>query len=476
MAQENLKQFANIKVIGIGGGGGNAVNRMIASGVQGVEFWAVNTDIQALSVSLADHKVQIGTKLTKGLGGGAIPSVGEQSAKESKEDIEVALEGADMVFITAGMGGGTGTGASPSIARMAKDLGALTIAVVTKPFRFEGPVRNRQAEEGIESLREHVDAMIIIPNDKILSVIEKMTSMTEAFKVADDVLRQGVQGIADLITIPGLINLDFADVKTIMKDSGSAMMGIGQASGEGRAVEAAKQAISSPLLEETIDGATGVILNITGGESLSLHEVHEAADVIYSAVDPNANILFGSVVNESLKDDIQITVIATGFNRTNSINTGELISELSISPTIPTPEPELEPEPEPTPLQSTPYIPITRSSFPKDTTVEQSRETQITYSQTIQNNPENRSRDAQTRCSVCGKSSSIVKNLTVNSKGITKCDQCIELENDTTIKNFETNGINTKPIVNDVNEMRNTKDTKVEEFDLDVPAFLRNIN
>ena len=474
MTQENLKQFANIKVIGIGGGGGNAVNRMIASGVQGVEFWAVNTDIQALSVSLADHKVQIGTKLTKGLGGGAIPSVGEQSAKESKEDIEVALEGADMVFITAGMGGGTGTGASPSIARMAKDLGALTIAVVTKPFRFEGPVRNRQAEEGIESLREHVDAMIIIPNDKILSVIEKMTSMTEAFKVADDVLRQGVQGIADLITIPGLINLDFADVKTIMKDSGSAMMGIGQASGEGRAVEAAKQAISSPLLEETIDGATGVILNITGGESLSLHEVHESADVIYSAVDPNANILFGSVVNESLKDDIQITVIATGFNRTNSLNTGELISELSISPTISTPE--LESESEPTPLQSTPYIPITRSSLPKDTTVEQSRESQITYSPTIQNNPENRSRDAQTRCSVCGKSSSIVKNLTVNSKGITKCDQCIELENDTTIKKFETNGINTKPIVNDVNEMRNTKDTKVEEFDLDVPAFLRNIN
>ena len=476
MAQENLKQFANIKVIGIGGGGGNAVNRMIASGVQGVEFWAVNTDIQALSVSLADHKVQIGTKLTKGLGGGAIPSVGEQSAKESKEDIEVALEGADMVFITAGMGGGTGTGASPSIARMAKDLGALTIAVVTKPFRFEGPVRNRQAEEGIESLREHVDAMIIIPNDKILSVIEKMTSMTEAFKVADDVLRQGVQGIADLITIPGLINLDFADVKTIMKDSGSAMMGIGQASGEGRAVEAAKQAISSPLLEETIDGATGVILNITGGESLSLHEVHEAADVIYSAVDPNANILFGSVVNESLKDDIQITVIATGFNRTNSLNTGELISELSISPTISTPELESESESEPTPLQSTPYIPITRSSLPKDTTVEQSRESQITYSPTIQNNPENRSRDAQTRCSVCGKSSSIVKNLTVNSKGITKCDQCIELENDTTIKKFETNGINTKPVVNEVNEMRNTKDTKVEEFDLDVPAFLRNIN
>ena len=244
MSQENLKHFANIKVIGVGGGGGNAVNRMVAAGVQGVEFWAVNTDIQALNVSLADHKVQIGAKLTKGLGGGAIPAIGEQSAKESKEDVESSLEGADMVFVTAGMGGGTGTGAAPVIARAAKDLGALTVAVVTKPFRFEGPVRVRQAEEGIEALRQHVDAMIIIPNDKLLDVVEKMTSMVEAFKIADDVLRQGVQGIADLITIPGLINLDFADVKTIMKDSGSAMMGIGRASGEGRAVEAAPFALT----------------------------------------------------------------------------------------------------------------------------------------------------------------------------------------------------------------------------------------
>ena len=264
LTQENLKHFANIKVIGVGGGGGNAVNRMVAAGVQGVEFWAVNTDIQALNVSLADSKVQIGAKLTKGLGGGAIPAIGEQSAKESKEDLESSLEGADMVFITAGMGGGTGTGAAPVIARAAKDLGALTVAVVTKPFRFEGPVRVRQAEEGIDALRQHVDAMIIIPNDKLLEVVEKMTSLVDAFKIADDVLRQGVQGIADLITIPGLINLDFADVKTIMKDSGSAMMGIGRAEGEGRAVAAAKQAISSPLLEQTINGATGVILNITG--------------------------------------------------------------------------------------------------------------------------------------------------------------------------------------------------------------------
>lgn len=317
MSQE-LRQFANIKVVGVGGAGGNAINRMVASGVQGVEFWAANTDIQALNVSLADHRVQIGAKLTKGLGGGAIPAIGEQSAKESKEDIEAALEGADMVFITAGMGGGTGTGAAPVVARAAKDLGALTVAVVTKPFRFEGPVRNRQAEEGIANLRQHVDALIIIPNDRLLDVVEKMTSMVEAFKIADDVLRQGVQGIADLITIPGLINLDFADVKTIMKDSGSAMMGIGRASGENRAVEAARQAIASPLLEQTIDGATGVILNITGGADLSLFEVHQAADVIYGAVDPNANILFGSVVNEQLKDEVLITVIATGFTTLSS--------------------------------------------------------------------------------------------------------------------------------------------------------------
>eukprot|EP01047_Picozoa_sp_COSAG01_P000393 COSAG01_NODE_7_length_54400_cov_1218.054935_17_plen_511_part_00 len=308
-----LKQFANIKVLGVGGGGGNAVNRMIASGVEGVEFWAINTDIQAMNVSLADQKLQIGSKITKGLGGGAMPSVGEQAAKESKEDLEVALEGADMVFVTAGMGGGTGTGASPVIARIAKDMGALTIGVVTKPFRFEGPVRNRQAQQGIEELRKNVDALIVIPNNNLLEIVEKMTSMTEAFKIADDVLRQGVQGIAELITVPGLINLDFADVKTIMKDSGSAMMGVGRANGESRAQEAAKQAVFSPLLEESIEGATGVILNISGSDNLSLHEVHEAADVIYNAVDPEANIVFGSVIREELGDEIIITVIATGF-------------------------------------------------------------------------------------------------------------------------------------------------------------------
>ncbi len=323
---DNIKKYASIKVVGVGGGGGNAVNRMVAAGVQGVEFIAANTDLQALSVSLADIKVQIGLKLTKGLGGGAIPSIGEQSAKESREDLESSLEGADMVFITAGMGGGTGTGAAPIIARIAKDMGALTIAVVTKPFRFEGPVRARQAEEGIENLRAHVDALIIIPNDKLLEVVEKMTTMVDAFKIADDVLRQGVQGIADLITVPGLINLDFADVKTIMKDSGSAMMGIGQASGEGRAIEAAKQAVSSPLLEQTVNGATGVLLNITGGASLSLQEVHQAADVIYEAVDPNANIVFGAVVRENsnadnaMNDAVSITVIATGFDNITSLD------------------------------------------------------------------------------------------------------------------------------------------------------------
>ena len=312
---ETLKQFANIKVMGVGGGGGNAINRMIGGGVSGVEFWAINTDFQALNVSLAENRLQIGTKLTKGLGGGAIPAVGEQAAKESKEDIEAALAGSDMVFITAGMGGGTGTGAAPVVAKIAKDMGALTIGVVTRPFRFEGPVRTRQAEDGLKRLREQVDALIVIPNDKLLQVVQRMTSMVDAFKIADDVLRQGVQGIADLITIPGLINLDFADVKTVMMNSGSAMMGIGRATGENRAVEAANQAIASPLLEETIHGATGVILNITGGDDLSLHEVHNAADVIYGAVDPEANILFGSVINEAMEDGIMVTVIATGFRR-----------------------------------------------------------------------------------------------------------------------------------------------------------------
>ncbi len=313
LEQPSVNQFANIKVIGVGGAGGNAINRMIGSSLLGVEFWSINTDAQALNVSLADHKLQVGNKLTKGLGSGSDPEKGLAAAEESIEDIELALEGADMVFLTAGLGGGTGTGAAPVIANAAKRKGALTIAVVTKPFRFEGPVRKRQGDEGVIKLREQVDALIVIPNDKLLQVVEQNTTIIDAFKVADDVLRQGVQGISELITTPGLINLDFADVKTIMANAGSAMMGIGRGSGTQRAVEAAEAAISSPLLEETIAGARGVILSIAGGQNLTLHEVNEAAEVIYNAVDPEANIIFGAVIKEELLDEIVVTVIATGF-------------------------------------------------------------------------------------------------------------------------------------------------------------------
>lgn len=309
----NGRNFATIKVLGIGGGGTNAVNRMIGAGVKGVEFWGVNTDLQALSVSLADKKLQLGTTLTRGLGAGANPEIGQKAAEESREDIKEAMRGADMVFLTAGMGGGTGTGASPVVAEVAKEQGILTIGVVTKPFKFEGPIRISQAESGVSLLKEKVDALIIIPNDKLLQVVERQTSIMDAFKVADDVLRQGVKGISDLITVPGLINLDFADVRTIMYEAGSAMMGIGFASGENRAVEAAERAISSPLLEETITGAKGVIFNVTGGSDLTLYEVNDAAEVIYNAVDPDANIIFGAVIDEKLQGEIVITVIATGF-------------------------------------------------------------------------------------------------------------------------------------------------------------------
>lgn len=312
MYEEN-KTFASIKVLGVGGGGTNAVNRMIGAGLKGVEFWGVNTDLQALSVSLADHKLQLGSKLTRGLGAGSNPEMGQKAAEESIEDIRLALQGADMVFVTAGMGGGTGTGACPVIAQVSKEMGALTVGVVTKPFRFEGPIRITQAENGVAMLKEKVDALIIIPNDKLLQVVEKRTSIIEAFKMADDVLRQGVKGISDLITVPGLINLDFADVRTIMFDAGSAMMGIGIGSGENRAIEAAEQAISSPLLEETITGAKGVIFNVTGGSDLTLYEVNDAAEVIYNAADPDANIIFGAVIDEKLQGDVMITVIATGF-------------------------------------------------------------------------------------------------------------------------------------------------------------------
>ncbi|MEQ2526400.1 cell division protein FtsZ [Robertmurraya yapensis] len=310
----NLDSLATIKVIGVGGGGNNAVNRMIEHGVQGVEFIAVNTDAQALNLSKAEIRMQIGGKLTRGLGAGANPEVGKKAAEESKEQIEEALSGADMVFVTAGMGGGTGTGAAPVIAQIARDLGALTVGVVTRPFTFEGRKRSNQAAGGIQAMKEAVDTLIVIPNDRLLEIVDKSTPMLEAFREADNVLRQGVQGISDLIAVPGLINLDFADVKTIMSNKGSALMGIGVSAGENRAAEAAKKAISSPLLETSIDGAQGVLMNITGGTNLSLYEVQEAADIVATASDQEVNMIFGSVINEDLKDEIIVTVIATGFN------------------------------------------------------------------------------------------------------------------------------------------------------------------
>ncbi len=310
----DLDRFAAIKVIGVGGGGNNAVNRMIAGGLQGVEFLAVNTDAQALLLSQAPNRIQIGGKLTKGLGAGANPEIGEKAAQESRDELLKALKGADMVFVTAGMGGGTGTGAAPIVAECAKEIGALTVGVVTKPFAFEGRRRQSQAEQGIAKLKEKVDTLITIPNDRLMQVVSKNTPIVEAFRIADDVLRQGVQGISDLIAVPGLINLDFADVKTIMLEQGSALMGIGTGTGDNRAMMAAEAAIRSPLLETSIEGAKGVLLNITGGTSLGLHEVNEAAEIISRAADPEANIIFGAVINEKFTDDVRITVIATGFD------------------------------------------------------------------------------------------------------------------------------------------------------------------
>jgi len=310
----SLDQMAVIKVIGVGGGGNNAVNRMIEHGVQGVDFIAVNTDAQALKDSKANNRLQMGMKLTRGLGAGANPEVGKKAAEESREQLEEMLKGADMVFVTAGMGGGTGTGAAPVIAQIAHDLGALTVGVVTKPFSFEGLKRQKQALGGIAALKEAVDTLIVIPNDKLLEIVDKSTPMLEAFIEADNVLRQGVQGISDLIATPGLINLDFADVKTIMSNKGSALMGIGIATGENRSAEAAKKAISSPLLESSISGAKGVLMNITGGSNLSLYEVQDAAEIVAAASDEEVNMIFGSVINDNLKDEIIVTVIATGFS------------------------------------------------------------------------------------------------------------------------------------------------------------------
>ncbi|HEY9901617.1 MAG TPA: cell division protein FtsZ [Candidatus Sericytochromatia bacterium] len=330
---------AKIKVIGVGGGGGNAVNRMIASEVAGVEFWSINTDAQALAQASAPKRLQMGQKLTRGLGAGGNPAIGQKAAEESRDEIAHAIENSDLVFITAGMGGGTGTGAAPIVAEVAKEMGALTVGVVTRPFTFEGRRRTSQAEEGIAALQSRVDTLIVIPNNKLLSVISEQTPVQEAFRVADDILRQGVQGISDIITIPGLVNVDFADVRAVMADAGSALMGIGVGSGKSRAREAAMSAISSPLLESSIEGARGVVLNITGGSDLTLHEVNAAAETVYEVVDPNANIIFGAVIDDKMQGEIRITVIATGF-------TGETQSTPAIRetpyqrrPIAPTPNP-----------------------------------------------------------------------------------------------------------------------------------------
>lgn len=315
LVKPEVEQVANIKVLGLGGGGCNALNSMITlQKIQGVEFVAINTDAQALSTSQAPIKLQIGAKVTGGLGSGANPEMGQKAVEESREDLEKKLEGADMVFITAGMGGGTGTGAAPLVAEISKSLGALTVGVVTKPFEFEGARRMEYAIRGIDNLRDKVDALIVIPNQRLLEIIERTMSILDAFKVADSVLGQGVQGISDLIVMPGLINVDFADVRTIMTDAGSALMGIGEGSGEERAAAAAKAAISSPLLEVSIDGATGILFNIVGGPDLSMHEVDEAARMISQSADPNANVIFGAMIDDSMKDQIKITVIATGFS------------------------------------------------------------------------------------------------------------------------------------------------------------------
>ncbi len=312
--ERDLRRYAAIKVVGVGGGGSNAVNRMISAGLRGVEFIAINTDAQALALSSADKKIHIGAKITKGLGAGGDPNIGRQAAEESKDDLHEALAGADMVFITAGMGGGTGTGGAPILAELARELNALTIGVVTRPFGFEGKRRATAAEDGVRTLKQKVNTLITIPNDRLLQIIDRQATVIEAFRTADDVLRQGVQGIADLITIPGLINLDFADVRTVMAEAGSALIGIGVASGEDRATRAAQSAISSPLLETSMEGARGVLINITGGTDLGLVEVSEAAQIVRDAADGEANIIFGAVIDEKARDEIRITVIATGFD------------------------------------------------------------------------------------------------------------------------------------------------------------------
>jgi cell division protein FtsZ len=339
--------LAVIKVVGIGGGGVNAVNRMIEAGLKGVEFIAINTDAQALLMSDADVKLDVGRDLTRGLGAGSNPEIGRKAAEEHRDDLEEVLKGADMVFVTAGEGGGTGTGGAPIMAEVAKGVGALTIGVVTRPFAFEGRRRSMQAEQGIEDLREAVDTLIVIPNDRLLEISDAQTTMLQAFRLADDVLLQGVAGITDLITTPGLINTDFADVKAVMQDAGSALMGIGQARGDHRAAEAARMAVSSPLLEASIEGAQGVLLTIAGGSDLGLHEVNEAAEIIADAADTDANIIFGTVIDDALGDEVKVTVIAAGFAGEQNERSGMLRPVKSSRSRETTREPEAKPEPEP---------------------------------------------------------------------------------------------------------------------------------
>jgi len=323
-----IGEFIDIKVIGIGGGGGNAVNRMIDAKLQGVNYVSTNTDAQVLAFSNAEQKIQIGSRITKGLGSGSNPEIGRKAAEEDKDRITKALKGADMVFITAGMGGGTGTGGAPIVARIAKDLGALTVGVVTKPFSFEGHRRMKQAEEGIKLLKECVDTLIVIPNDRLLQIVEENTSILDAFKIADEILLHGIQGITEIVVEPGLINVDFADVKMIIENAGTAIMGLGRASGENRAIEAAQRAVNSPILETKIDGAKGLLFNISGSSSLTLHEVNRAAEIISKAANPEANIIFGAVINKGLNDEVKVTVIATGFENEEKIKEEPKLEEI----------------------------------------------------------------------------------------------------------------------------------------------------
>ncbi|MFA6473466.1 MAG: cell division protein FtsZ [Patescibacteria group bacterium] len=349
----DIETFAKIKVVGVGGSGGSAVDRMIASKIRGVEFLVVNTDAQALHHSKAQTKIHIGKTVTRGLGAGMDPELGRKAAEESQDELHDALKGADMVFITCGLGGGTGTGASPVVAEIAQDVGALTVAVVTKPFAFEGAQRKDIGESGLQELSDRVDTLITIPNDRLLQIIDKKTSLLDAFGTVDDVLRQGVQGISELITIPGLINVDFADVKSIMEDAGSALMGIGKGSGDNRAVDAAKAAIDSPLLELSIDGAKGILFTVTGGSDLSMFEVNEAARIITASIDPNAKVIFGTVIDEALKGEVRITVIATGFGKGATPRPmGKKITPQGLTPMEPSPR--TTPRPAPEPVKPTP--------------------------------------------------------------------------------------------------------------------------